>query len=104
MDEKLTHISQIAVGDIIYNNYGHYVKILTKPKYGFTAHWQSSSKWTSEVTHTDGEYEGNYTDNYLLSSHENGMVDDLHFHYRNPNGERTKVSTIRDSKVKHYFV
>lgn len=57
MDDRITNIDQIMVGDIVYNTCGHYVIIKSIPR--FNPHY---NQWVVQVTHVQGEYYGHEVD------------------------------------------
>lgn len=100
MDDRITNIDQIMVGDIVYNTCGHYVIIKSIPR--FNPHY---NQWVVQVTHVQGEYSGYETDEYWLTTgNSKGSVDGLFLHSRNNKVGKVKHCTIRDSKLKHYFI
>jgi hypothetical protein len=99
MDEKVEHVYQLSVGDIIYNRRGHYVEVLGLPRWS----GNRSPKWTARVTHVRGEWvDGDRNVNYLLTDRVDGDMSgrELMFHLRN----KPYRQSVRDDKIKHYFV
>ncbi len=97
MNNKVKHISQIAVGDILSNNYGQVVLVLDTPKL-------KGHTWHTRVRHVGGPFMGQTTDNYFLSPNVEGFVYGMYFESRNKTGKRVKPSTVRDNKLKHHFL
>ena len=96
MGERVKHVNELVVGDIIGNEFHHHIKITSLP-------FKNDGRWYCGAYHVAGEYKDKSTKYYYLCP-DPGFIN--HFTYIHKCGVRVrhKYPSMGDSKIKHYFM